>query len=83
MIGGANAVGDLLMDLDRPGEALEAYEASDAIWPERYNTLIGAARAAREAGDERTARKYYERLLGKTGDSERAGLKEADAFLRK
>jgi len=43
------AVGDLLMELDRPGEALEAYEASDAIWPERYNTLIGAARAAREA----------------------------------
>lgn len=77
------AVGDLLMNLDRPDEALEAYEASDAIWPGRYNTLLGAARAAREAGDERTARKHYERLLAKTGDSERAGLKEADAFLEK
>ncbi len=77
------AVGDLLMDLDRPAEALEAYEASDAIWPGRYNTLIGAARAAREAGDERTARKHYERLLAKTGDSERAAIKEADAFLGK
>jgi cytochrome c-type biogenesis protein CcmH/NrfG len=41
------ALGDLLMDLDRPAEALEAYRAADEIWPGRYNTLLGAARAPR------------------------------------
>ena len=74
------ALGDLLMELDRPDEALEAYEASDAIWPERHNTLLGAARAAEAAGEEEIAREYYERLLANTGESERAVVGEARAF---
>lgn len=75
------ALGNLLMELDRPGEALKAYEASDKIWPERYNTLLGAARAAKEAGKVKAAQKYYERLLANTGDSNRSGLKEAKGFI--
>lgn len=35
------ALGDLLLDLDRPAEALEAYQASDEVWPGRFNTLLG------------------------------------------
>lgn len=75
------ALGNLLMELDQPGEALKAYKASDNIWPERYNTLLGAARAAREAGKIKAAQKYYERLLANTGDSNRNGLKEAKGFI--
>ena len=75
------ALGDLLMELDRPDEALEAYRASDAIWPERYNTLLGAARAAKEAGENMVAEELYERLLAGTGDTNRPGIHEAQGFL--
>lgn len=57
------ALGDMLMKLDRPEEALAAYEASDEIWPGRFNTLTGAALAARLAGDEQKARKHLSKLL--------------------
>ncbi|MBD3615083.1 MAG: hypothetical protein HUJ22_00820 [Gracilimonas sp.] len=77
------ALGELLMKLDRPAEALEAYKASNAIWPERYNTLLGAARAARKAGNESTAQKYYERLLDNARDSKRTGIREARGSVTK
>lgn len=75
------ALGDLLLELDRPREALMAYERAEAIWPARFNTLLGAARAAKAAGDLATSREHYARLLGMTGDSRRHGVKEARAFL--
>ncbi|MFH5886048.1 hypothetical protein ACG2F4_17205 [Halalkalibaculum sp. DA3122] len=75
------ALGNLLMDLDRPAEALEAYEASDAVWPGRYNTLLGAARAAKAAGKKQAAGEYYERLLANAQDSNRAGTREAQGFI--
>ncbi len=74
------ALGELLMDLDRPGEALEAYKASDEIWPGRYNTLLGAARAADQAGDKLAAEEYYQRLLTTAGNSSREDIKEARSF---
>ncbi len=39
------ALGDLLLVLDRPDDALAAYEASEKIWPNRYNTRRGMERA--------------------------------------
>jgi len=57
------ALGDILLELNRPAEALTAYEASDAIWPGRLNTLMGAAVAARLTGEDHKARKYVARLL--------------------
>lgn len=71
------ALGNLFMELDRPDEALEAYKASDEIWPDRYNTLLGAARAADKAGDKLAAEEYYQQLLTTAGNSEREDLKEA------
>lgn len=67
------ALGDVLLALERPDEALQAYRASDAVWPSRHNTLLGAARAASQAGDESTARQYYNRLMEVTGGSRRGG----------
>lgn len=75
------ALGDLLMALDRPGEALEAYEAGDAVWPGRRNTLLGASRAARALGDHDQARAFYNRLLESAGLDEHPLIIEARRFM--
>lgn len=56
-------LGDLLLDLGRPQEALAAYEATLADSPKRFNGLAGAARAAELSGNREQARGYYEELL--------------------
>ncbi len=77
------ALGDLLLELNRPSEALAAYEASLSTAPRRYNSTLGAARAARGAGDSRKAEAYYTELLGLLGEeaSGRPGIREARDFL--
>jgi tetratricopeptide (TPR) repeat protein len=75
------ALGDLLLDLEQPSDALEAYRRADAIWPGRFHTLLGAARAARADDDEETAAAYYGRLLAIAGDSEREAIREARSYL--
>lgn len=42
------ALGDLLLALGKPAEAVAAYEAAEAIWPGRYNTLKGLATATQQ-----------------------------------
>ena len=76
------ALGDLLLDLDRPAEALEAYEASDDVWPRRLNTLLGAARAAEAAGDVEAARDWYAKVLKVAENSDRAAVIEAEQYLK-
>lgn len=77
------ALGDLLLEAKRPAEALEAFGASLRIWPNRFHSLLGAARAARGSGDDELARTYYEALLAVVGDSEtrRGAVDEARAML--
>jgi tetratricopeptide (TPR) repeat protein len=75
------ALGDLLLDQGRPGEALEAYRASNEVWPGRFNTLLGAARAAAAAGDQSAAAAYYAHLLELAGSSDRAAVSEAQRYL--
>ncbi|MGM0433552.1 MAG: hypothetical protein ACQEQ1_02735 [Pseudomonadota bacterium] len=65
------ALGDLLVSLDRPAEALVAYAESNRTWPERYNTLEGAAYAARAAGDTRAAALWTKRLRQAAPGTER------------
>ncbi len=60
---GYEQLGDLLMEQGCPAEALVAYERSLELYPRRLNGLLGAARAARAAGDESRARAFYQRLL--------------------
>lgn len=76
------ALGDLLLAQDRPAEALEAYRSAERIWPGRYNTHLGAARAAEAAGLEGAAREHYRSVLDLARDSERSGIQEALSFLR-
>jgi tetratricopeptide (TPR) repeat protein len=76
------ALGAALLELGRPAEALAAYEASLAIWPKRFAGLLGAARAAREAGDTAKARAHYAALLEVVGDApDRRGVEEARTFV--
>jgi tetratricopeptide (TPR) repeat protein len=49
---------DLLLELGRPREALQEYEASLAVAPNRLNALAGAARAADRAGEAARARTF-------------------------
>jgi tetratricopeptide (TPR) repeat protein len=56
-------LGDLLLELNRPAEALEAYEASLKATPGRFNSLFGAGKAAELAGQPEASRRYYSELL--------------------
>jgi len=75
--------GPLKLALDDPAAALQAFEASQPIEPNRFMGLYGAARAAELAGDMEKATGYYEQLvtLGAMADSDRAELAAAQAFL--
>jgi tetratricopeptide (TPR) repeat protein len=55
-------LGDLLLEQRQPVDALRAYERSLQLYPQRFNSLIGAARAARAAGDEARAGDFERQL---------------------
>jgi uncharacterized protein HemY len=72
----------MLMELKRPAEALKEYEQSQKREPDRFRGLYGAALAAEMAGDARTARRHYARLVQVAGKGEpRAELKLARMYL--
>ena len=75
-------LGDLLMAQGRPADALVAYRRALSLHPRRLNGLLGAARAARAAGDASLARTFYQELLDVAGHGTRtAVLDEARAFV--
>jgi tetratricopeptide (TPR) repeat protein len=77
-------LGDLLLALDRPGDALREYEATLKKEPNRFRTLYGAAQAASRAGNATAARKYYQELVkicAKADTPARTELTEARRFL--
>jgi tetratricopeptide (TPR) repeat protein len=76
-------LGELLLDLNRPAEALRAFELSSASAPNRFRGFYGAAKSAERLGDRARARRYYEQLvtLSSHGDGDRPELTEAKAFL--
>ena len=55
-------LGDLLMELGRPADALPQYEASIAKEPNRFRGLYGAGLAAERAGDPARAKGHFETL---------------------
>jgi cytochrome c-type biogenesis protein CcmH/NrfG len=66
------------MEQGRPREALAAYKRSLELYPRRFNSLLGAARAARALGDESVARDFYQELLEVAdGGTRQPALKEA------
>jgi tetratricopeptide (TPR) repeat protein len=76
-------LGDLLLELHEPGQALHEFETALQMSPHRFNGLSGAARAAQLAGDEEKAHAYYAQLVSLCdhADSTRTELTEARVFL--
>ena len=54
---------ELLLQLNRPSEALKEFAATLTREPNRFRSLYGAAQSARLAGDLPTAQAYFRRLL--------------------
>ncbi len=54
---------DLLLDVNRPQQALAEYQTDLKLNPNRFNGLYGAARAADAAGQHDQATDYYAQLL--------------------
>jgi hypothetical protein len=63
-------LGDLLMELGRPADALPQYEASIAKEPNRFRGLYGAGLAAASAGDQARARAHFEKLAALCAESD-------------
>src|SRR5690606_11665960 len=75
-------LGDMLLMMERPDEALEAYPAALPISPNRFRSLYGAARAAQAACATEAARGYYAQLVeAASPGAERPALAEAQRFL--
>ena len=72
-------LGEMLLELGKPAEALAAYQASLKRAPRRLVGLYGAARAAKLAGDSAKAATYFAELaeVTKAGDGSREEVKEA------
>jgi hypothetical protein len=56
-------LGDLLLELKQPSEALKEFESTLTKESNRFWSLYGAAEAAKLAGDRTTAQTYFRRLL--------------------
>ena len=54
---------ELLLDLNRPSEALKEFETTLTKEPNRFRSLYGAGEAAKLAGDRQTAQTYFQKLL--------------------
>ena len=78
-------LGDLLLEINQPTQALSEYEASLTKDPNRFRSVYGAAKAAERAGDAAKAKTYYQQLaaLGSNGDGDRPELTEAKAYLQR
>ena len=74
---------DILLELDRPGDALFEYQRSMTIDPNRFNSLFGAASAAEKTDQLDLAGKYYARLVDncKNSNSSRPELAHAKRFV--
>jgi tetratricopeptide (TPR) repeat protein len=56
-------LGQLLLQLNRPAEALPEFERTLKKEPNRFRAVFGAAKSAAQAGDRAKARTYYQQLL--------------------
>lgn len=78
-------LGDMLLELNKPKEALVAYEENLKGSPYRFNGIYGAAIAANQSGNEEKATLYFNQLieLTKNSNSDRTEVQEAIKFLKK
>jgi tetratricopeptide (TPR) repeat protein len=76
------ALGLLLLELGRPGEAFAAFEASLRGAKNRLRSYAGAAAAAAAAGNTAAARSYYTKLIELADGGARSEIAQAKAYLQ-
>ena len=75
--------GEILLELDRPAEAVAQFETSLHRMQGRTRSLLGLARAAARSGDRATAAEQYAKLLSNwQGHDDIPGYLEASRFVR-
>ena len=75
-------LGEMLLELKRPAEALKEFEASQVREPNRFRNLYGAGQAAAQSGIRDKARHYYSRLIEMAGAGDpRPELAKAREYL--
>jgi predicted TPR repeat methyltransferase len=72
----------MLLDMNKPALALEAYKSVLQTHPNRLNGLFGAGMAAYKTGNKEEAILFFKKLLTvTTPDSQRQELKKARDIL--
>lgn len=77
-------LGDMLLEMNKPADALKAYETDLERHPNRFNGLYGAAFAAKKSHNFKKARSYYRQLLAISNmpESNRPELLAAEKFVK-
>jgi Tfp pilus assembly protein PilF len=77
-------LGEMLLELGNPVQALKEFEASHRVEPNRFRGLHGAAKAAQISGNREKARHYYTQLVSlcEGADTDRPEINEAKVFLK-
>jgi tetratricopeptide (TPR) repeat protein len=75
-------LGDMLMELNRPAEALKTYLEVLHKHPNRFNTVYGCAVAAEKSGDLKSAKLYFNQLLVIAEGSSRPEITHARMVLK-
>ncbi|MFT4585627.1 MAG: hypothetical protein ACI915_004025 [Gammaproteobacteria bacterium] len=77
-------LGEMLLELNQPVEALASFRAAIAKEPGRFRGLYGAANAADAAGLKPAAMSYFAELVSicANADADRRELKEAQSYLQ-
>ena len=75
--------GEVLLDLDRPAEALKQFTRALEVYRNRSAAVVGAARAHARLGDRAAAERRYREVLAnwRTADADHAGVREARTLL--
>jgi tetratricopeptide (TPR) repeat protein len=75
--------GEILLDLDRPGDAIAVFETSLQLMPNRPRSLLGLARANAALGNDAEAGQAYSALTQVwSGHEAFEGMREARRFLQ-
>ena len=60
-------LGDMLLQMDKPAEALAAYKQALELAPNRFDSLIGAKTAAARSGSMELSQEYSQKILAEGG----------------
>jgi hypothetical protein len=69
-------LGEMLLEMKEPAQALEQFEATLTKEPGRFRALYGAARAAQQSGSREASQKYFGELLKVCGQADKPGRAE-------